>query len=863
MSLPAAIHANFILTMAWRDSRASRRRLLLFSLSIVFGIAALVALGSFSVSLKTTVRSQANALLGADVVVTSRAAFDPALAAYLDTMGGEKAREESFSSMMVFPTAGKATRLVRVRAMEGKFPFYGDFVTDPLAAAAGLRQASAEASAKADSASPKVVILEDTLMAQFNVKPGDSVKLGRATFTVLGALKKISGESLAIAMLAPRALVPLGALPAAGLTDSRSLMSHRIALKLPPGRDPEALVRDLRQKFGGERLSFETTASRERELGRTLENVDSFLSLVGFIALLLGAIGVASAVHAYIRQKIATVAVLRCLGASARQGFGVYLAQGCALGLFGALAGGVLGVAVQAALPALFQGLLPFPVDFAIAWGAVARGMAAGLAICILFTLLPLLTIRRISPLGALRMAAAEPAGRMDPWSIVVAVLIAAAVTGFAIWQTRSLRLGLGFAGALGLGLAILAGLARLTAWAARRWSPRRLPYVVRQGVANLHRPQNRTVLLLLSLGMGVFLMLTLYLTRTALLREIGGAGAGGRPNLLFFDVQDDQIGPLDRLLAENGAPAIQQAPIVTMKIAAVKGRPVEELLHDNAIRIPAWTLRREYRSTFRGRLAGTERVVAGKFVGRVPSGASVVPISIEEGLARDMQVKLGDEIEWDVQGVPVRSRVASLRTVEWRRLEPNFFVVFPEGVLEGAPKFYVAAVRAAGPAASARIQRAAVGAFPNLTAIDLTLVLQTVDGIFSKVEFAIDFMALFTVATGLIVLAGAVFNGRYQRQRETVLLRTLGATRRQIGLVRMVEYAALGALGAGVGAILALASSGLLARTVFHLPAAAPPLVLAGTVLATSALTVFTGWLADWGLLSRPPLEGLRAESP
>ena len=189
-----------------------------------------------------------------------------------------------------------------------------------------------------------------------------------------------------------------------------------------------------------------------------------------------------------------------------------------------------------------------------------------------------------------------------------------------------------------------------------------------------------------------------------------------------------------------------------------------------------------------------------------------------------------------------------------------QFLRGFREGVLEGAPKFYVAAVRAAGPAASARIQRAAVGAFPNLTAIDLTLVLQTVDGIFSKAEFAIDFMALFTVATCLIVLAGAVFNGRYQRQRETVLLRTLGATRRQIGLVRMVEYAALGALGAGVGAILALASSGLLAgRFSISRPPRRPSSWPARS--STSALTVFTGWLADWGLLSRPPLEGLRGE--
>jgi len=856
---------NFVLRMAWRDSRASRRRLALFSLSIVFGIAALVALGSFSSSLADAMRAQAKGLLGADLVVTSRAAPSAALRKYLGTLGGEESEEVSFCSMMVFPTAGGAVRLVRVRAMEGGFPFYGEFSTMPAGAAGRLRQPSAEATqggAKADRTPSDIVILEDTLMAQFNVRIGDSVKLGRTVFTVIGALKKISGESLAMTMLAPRALVPLGTLAASGLDGGRSIAFHRVALKLPPGRDPGAVVRELKEKFGAERLSVGTVAERERELGRTLDNVDAFLSLVGFIALLLGAIGVAGAVHAYIRQKVATVAVLRCLGASARQSFGVYLAQGCALGGFGAILGAVLGVAVQLALPAVFRGLLPFPVDFSVAWGAVARGMAAGFVICVLFTILPLLAVRRISPLGALRVAAAEPPGRPDPWLFVILGLIAAAVAGFAIWQTRSVRVGLGFAGALGLSLGILAGLARLTAWAARRWAPRRLPYVARQGIANLHRPHNRTVLLILSLGMGTFLILTLYLTRTSLLREIEGAGTGRRPNLLLFDVQSDQIDSLDRLLAANGAPVAEQAPIVTMRISAIRGRPVEDLLRDPGGRLPAWTLRREYRSTFRGRLTATERLVAGEFVGRVDPGTAVVPISIEEGLANDMQLKLGDEVDWDVQGVPFRTRVAGIRRVEWRRLEPNFFVVFPEGALEDAPKFYVAAVRASGPAASASVQRAVVGAFPNVTAIDLELVLRTVDEIIDKVEFAIRFMALFTVGTGLVVLAGAVFNGHYQRQRETVLLRTLGATRRQIGSIRIVEYAALGALGAGVGAILALAASGLLARAVFHLPAAAPPIAVAVAVLATTGLAVATGWLADRGLLAGAPLEGLRAES-
>lgn len=858
---------NFILQMAWRDSRASRRRLLLFSLSVVLGIAALIAIGSFSANLDRAIQDQTKGLLGADLIVVSRTPPDAALRDYFAALGGERAQERMLSSMVVFPTAEGATRLVQVRAVEGNFPFYGDFVTVPADAPARLR------------AGGNVVILEETLLQQFNVKVGEAVKIGRTAFTVVGALEKIPGESTAVAMIAPRAFIPLAALEATGLTGTGKdvLMRYRTALKLPPARDPAAVVGEMRARFGAQRLSYDTVEQRKRELGRALENIQGFLSLVGFVALFLGAIGVASAIHVYVGQKIATVAVLRCLGASARQSFSVYLVQGIALGGFGALLGAALGVAVQLTLPALLKGVLPFDVNFFVAWLAVGRGMVAGFVICLLFTLLPLLAIRRVSPLVALRSAFADraPLGP-DPWRVIIGVFIVVAVAGFAIWQTGSLRVGLGFTGMLGLGFGVLGALARFVAWAARRWLPRRLPYVVRQGVANLYRPNNRTVLLLLALGLGTYLILALYLTRTTLLHEIGDAGGGGRANLLFFDIQDDQIKPLDELVAAQGSPVVQQAAIVTMKISAVKGRPVEELLRDQPPRergpgrgrpegeggLPGWTLRREYRSTFRGSLAPTESVILGKFTGRADPGAAVVPISLEQGLFEDMQLQLGDEITWDVQGLPVRTRVTSVRKVEWRRLEPNFFAVFPEGVLEAAPKFYVVAVHATAPSDSARLQRAVIGAFPNVTAIDLALVMQTIDDIVSKVSFVIEFMALFTVATGVIVLVGAVLNGRYQRIRETVLLRTLGATRRQLVQIQLVEYAILGVLAALVGGVLAVAGNALLAHFVFHLTPVAPPLMLLAAVGAVATVTLAAGWLSNRGMTRHPPLEVLRQET-
>ena len=876
---------SFILKMAWRDSRASRRRLLLYSLSVVLGIAALVAIGSFTVNLKQAIDDQAKGLLGADLVVSSRVAFSDSVLAYTAGLGGERSRTREFSSMLVFTTANDATRLVQVRAVEANFPFYGKFETAPASAAAELQ------------AGRPVVVLEETLLTQFGVKVGDLVKLGQATFTIAGAIMKVPGESAAIATFAPRAYVPLALLTTTGLTNRESITQHRVLIKLPEARDAEVVERMMKSKFVGERLSFSTVAERKRNLGAALTNIEGFLNLVGFVALFLGAIGVASAIHVYVRQKIATVAVLRCLGASAAQSFSVYVVQGIALGMFGAALGAALGIILQLLLPVVLQGVLPIDVNFFISWPAVGRGLGAGLVICFLFTLLPLLAVRRVSPLVALRSAFIERTGSAtDPWRIILGVLILAAVTGFAYWQTRSWRIGLGFTGTLVAGFGVLAGLAQVVAWAARRFVLRSLPYVVRQGIANLHRPNNRTVLLLLSLGLGTFLILTLYLTRTTLLNQVDLAGEGSRPNLLFFDIQDDQIEPFKKIAAEQNAPVIQSAPIVTMKISAIKGRPVDELMREreaprstavapensvekNDERRPAvgsrrgpkarggpllsgGMLGREYRSTYRSKISGTERLVAGKFDGQVPPGAAVVPISVEESFLKNLQLELGDEIEWDVQGVPVRTKVTSVRAVEWRRLDSNFFVVFPEGAIEAAPKTFVAALRAASPAVSAKTQRALVAAFPNISAIDLALILQALDSIFSKVAFVIQFMALFTVFTGVIVLVGAVLNGRYQRIRETVLLRTLGATRRQLVQIQLVEYSILGVLAAVVGGGLSVAGNALLAHFVFKISPVAPPMLILGAVAAAAAITVLTGLVTGRGVTDYPPLEILRQET-
>jgi putative ABC transport system permease protein len=352
---------NFIPKMAWRDTRASRRRLLLFSLAIVLGVAALVAVGSLRDNLRIAVEEQTKSLLGADLT-------------------DERAREISFNSMLILPGAGGATRLVQVRAIEGNFPFYGDFNTTPAGAREALR-------------SGLNAVLEESLMIQFDLKPGDKVRLGTVEYTVTGGLRAIPGEATAVATMAPRVFVPLSTVGGTGLLKPGSLSRHRMYFKFPAAFDVQALERELRERFREERFGYDTVEERKRELGQSISNVNSFLSLVGFASLFLGAIGVASAIHAHIRQKIPTVAILRCLGASARTSFSIYLVQGLGLGLLGATLGAALGLAVQLALPGLLRDFLPFSLELSISWAALARGLGAGLVISVLFALLPLLEV--------------------------------------------------------------------------------------------------------------------------------------------------------------------------------------------------------------------------------------------------------------------------------------------------------------------------------------------------------------------------------------------------------------------------------------------------------------------------------------
>ena len=833
--------------MAVRDSRGSRGKLLLFVSSMILGVAALVAISSFGENLKRAVDEEALTLLGADLSIENRDPIPERIEGLIDSIGGEQSYRVSFASMVYFPSNG-GTRLSTVRALEGGYPYYGAVETAPPEAAANYQQSQG-------------ALVEGTLLKQFDLQVGDSVRVGSKTYPIQGEIVKTPRETSAMGMFSPRVFIPYAGLDTL-LLSRGSRARYEVFFKFEEGRDIDALVEEIEPVLRAERVGFDTISERQEDWNEGLTNLYRFLNMVGFIALLLGGVGIASAVHVYIKQRIETVAVLRCLGARSGPTFGIYLTQAAVMGFLAALIGSGLGIGIQFLIPELLADFLPVDVDIQIMWLPVIAGLSVGLGVSLMFALLPLLTVKNTSPLLTLRKNVDATAVMPSRWRYAIYVLIAASVFGFAFMQSPDWRLGAAYGGAIFVVFGLLALVAKGITVFARKFFPASWPYPWRQGFSNLYRPNNQTVILMLSLGLGTFLIVTMFLVQQILLKQIEIAGDDGRPNLVFFDIQPRQLDELSQAVADGGLPLLEEVPLIAMRITRVKGRTLDQIRKDTVSNEYTWAHGREYQSTYRGYLTDSETLVDGEFIGQHDGSSEYVPVSIEEDVANELNVSVGDTMEWNVQGLPVKTWISSVRKVDWQRVQTNFFFVFPEGVLEEAPQFFVLLTRAQDENESASMQSSVVESFPNVSAIDLSLVLDVFDAIYSRISFVLRFMALFSIITGIIVLISAVSVSRYQRIEESVLLKTLGASRAQVIRILFVEYLFLGLLAALTGVVLSVVCAWLLAQFVFASPFYVSGVTLFLSVLAVAALTIGVGMFNSRGIYDRPTLEVLRSNA-
>lgn len=862
--------ASQLLALAWRESRTARRRLLLYMSSISLGVGALVAIDSFASNTQRSVREQARSLLGGDIALSSRTAYTKPVLVALDSLRREGVGVTdvtSFASMALVQRTG-LTRLAQIQAVSPGYPFYGEILTSPAGEWAHLQEGRA-------------ALVDPSLLIALNAHVGDTLALGFARFIIAGTLVSVPGDVGVSTTIGPRVYIPARYLDETSLLMFGSRSEHKTLLKLTAALPPSTFIYRFKNRLEKDEVRYRTAAETEFNLTQAIDQLRDFLSIIGLVALLLGGIGVASGVNAFVMRKIDTVAILRCLGATSRQVLTIYLLQAVAMGFLGAGIGALLGIGLQLGLPHVLKDFLPVDVNVTLEPVALLTGMLVGVWVALVFALKPLIALRNVSPLQTLRResdSAALRGAAFDPLRVLVAVIIVLSVAALGIARAENPQQGLGFSAAIAGAVALLYGAAALLSASARKLVRPSWPFVLRQGVASLYRPGNQTRAVVLALGFGVFLMSTVYQVQDNLLRTVSVKLDASKANVLFFDVQDDQGAPLDSMIRANGYTISQRTPLVPMKIVAInsltgdallKGEPAaQDSTAGDGGRIgrgqrgggrERWVLRREFRSTFRDSLMPSEKISAGRFPtgGSRPSG--LPEVSLDADIAKGLRVGIHDTITWDVQGVRVKTRVTSLRDVNWTRFEPNFFAVFESRALAKAPKQFVILADVHGEGAVARLQRDVITRYPNVASLDLTLVQQTIGRVLDKVTTAIRFMAALSLALGIPVLFSAVSATRRERLREGVLLKVLGATRRQVGRVMLAEYVLLGSLGSLAGVLLSVAGAWGLMHFLFKLPFV-PALVPAFLVaLLMIAVAVSIGMLTGREVFRETPMAALR----
>lgn len=859
---------GWVWKMAWRDARHNFSRLFLFVASLITGIAAVVALDSLNNSLQEDIDRNAKELLGADYVINTNKKFEPEMLAAFDSTKFPQAVQADMASMVLFLNNNQS-RLIRLVAFEGPFPFYGELQTQPADAYEQIKKG-------------RYAMLDASLASQYEVSSGDSLRIGNVVFKVAGEVKKLPGGGGILTTFTPSVYISMSELDSTGLIQYGSRVTYKKFFKTTTDSEADDLVekfRPLIRKYG---YSYETVEGRKEGLGEGFSAIYRFFSLLAFLALVLGCIGIASSVHIYAREKRDEVAVLRCIGSTGWQAFNIYFIQIFFLGIIGSVAGAFLGVGIQQIIPVVFSDLLPLEVSFGISWISVVQGIALGSIVSVLFSMLPLISVRFVPPLAVLR-ADFESGKTFSKSRLVAILLIALFPLLFAAYQTRSILTGgmffLGLAGALGLLTLVAGGLLYLV----RKFFPANASFVWRHALSNLFRPNNQTRMLMVAIGLGAFIIATLNIVEKSLLSQVEFTGKENQSNTILFDIQPSQKDGVVKLMKDNTLDVNQVVPIITCRLAEVNGRSIEAIQQDTTDNIKNWTITREYRVTYRDSLHVSEELLEGELQRKVKltpdelkaaldSSAATradsvkvksdsIYVTITEGLMEDLDVKVGDNLVFDVQGVPIKVQISGVRKLDWSKDPPNFFFVFPPGVLENAPQIFVATTRIDDQQIANRFQQQLVMLFPNVSLIDLRLILSTINELFDKLGLVVRFLALFSIITGLVVLAGAVINSKFLRMKENVLLRTIGARSHLITKITLIEYVYLGLFSAVTGLALSLAGGWLLTKFFFEITFAFDWLELLIITAGVVVLTTTIGWWNSRDVINTPPLQILRKE--
>jgi len=836
--------------MAGREMRASWRRLLFFFICIAVGVAAIVALRSVIQSVREVFGREAKSLMAADVLVETNRDWTPAareaIERHLAESGVVDRAETIETPTMARPSDGRpVARTVELRAVQARFPFYGTINLDG-------GQAYSHALVEHHG-----VLVRPELLTTLGVRVGDRIQIGDASFTIHGVITREPGRGVGGFSLGPRVIIDYDDLPSTGLLSFGSRARRMLLLKVPE-EHVQPLLRALRRDLRGEFVNARSYRASDDQIGRDFDRAEDYLSLVGLVIVILGGIAVSSVIRVFILQKIKSIAVLKCVGATTRRIIAVYVLQVMALGLAGSLLGVAIARAAVGAIPLALRSSTSILADasYGISWSAAAQGIGIGVLVSLLFSIVPLMQVRFIKPSLLLREES-KPV-RRDWIQIGVAILVSGALVALAAWQAASIRVGL----VVCVGFAVLAFVLNLAGQAlVRSVAPlsRSRSFPLRHAVLHLSRPGNQTRVILLAVGLGAFFIVGIRSLQASLLNEFSIQVSEDSPDMFLLDIQRGQADGIRTFLADpaHGSRQAQLIPVLRARVVAVFGR--ETTMADvEAVRTrgPA----REYTITYRDHLEPNERVTAGTFWNGPSPDAEV---SVERGIHERYAIDVGDTMRFDVLGRVIDAKVTSVRDVEWRdSRNGGFMFVFRPGVFDTAPQTYVAPLKGSNdPAARARFQHDLVEKFPNVSVIDFHEILETVRDVMSKVTLAITVVGGLVLFSGALILIGAVAMTKFQRVYEAAVFKTLGAKTRTIANMLALEYGVLGALAGLVGSMGAVALTWGVSRYALEIPWRIFPSEHAGGVAFTAVLVGAIGVLSSLDVLRNKPLATLRAE--
>ena len=842
--------------IAWREARASSFKFGFVILAVAVGVGSLTGVRGFSRAFHDMLLSQARTLMAADLSLRVYELPTPEQNAEMDNLAktGVQRTWVTETLTMASSSAAKPPMLVSVKAVDPSvYPFYGEIrLTPPVALSQAL---------KSDT-----VAVSDDILLRLNLKVGDTLLLGGQPFRIIGQVTYEPDRMLGTLNVGPRVMITREGLERTGLMLPGSRAAERFLFRLGAGAPSIQVVRaDLKKSFPDALIAD----YRESHpiITRGLDRATTFLSLVSLITLIVGAIGVATAMHAHIQQRMDSIAIMKCIGARSSQLMRIYLIQTVSLGLVGGILGVAFGIGIQRAFPQFIARY--FQIEPSASWDLITAAQGIGIAVMatLLFTLPPLLAIRRIRPSLILRREMAET--RAD-WrtrlrdgrpSILAGIAIIIGLAGIAmsfatgtpndIWKT-----GAYFAGALVVSFSVLSGIAWLMLRGLRLAGRRQLPTSIRHGIANLYRPGNHAGSVLVSLGIGVMFTLTVYLVQRGVIKEMSRNAPPGMPNMFLIDIAPkDRDAIVDILKQQRG---LEGAPeligTATAKLIDVDGRSVENM------NLRGWG--RRFRTarpvTSAAAMPTYVDIVRGHWWGAATNGAAQVCVSDE--VAKALGINPGSTMRWTIAGKEVNTRVACIQNIDSIHLASRVEFIFSAGALDGFPLIYYGSLRAQ-PAAVTWLQEALYRRFPTVTVVNMADVLQTFQSVVDKIAQVVRFISIFAILAGAIILSSSVAGTRFRRMREVVILKTLGATRWRVSRIFSVEFLILGAVAGTMGALLANGFANLLLKRMLDSPMSFPILPAVLAVVATALIANAAGWMASFRILGQKPLEILREE--